>query len=317
MYLALQDTHNPAEAPRIYLDAVDASAATGITDPVRRILAAKLAVVDEAVANVTRALRQNQNMLANTVIVYTTDNAGPIVPSTGAPDDAVGASNWPLRGGKHTAYEGGVRATAWIWDGRGILHPMGSRDLFWNGLMHAVDWLPTICKLAHCKPFPEQPDVKYGLALDGVDVSEAVMSNGSSPRKSVVLDIEKHAQGVVRIDRWKLMSGYSSTDARPGDWSNSKPWENVTASEPTIDHGILQLFDVVADPSERMDLVNNTDLPEDVLNELLTMLQAELAVAVYPFSLGPKGSCNGEGVWEPWLNETDLWRGRLTNVHLV
>jgi len=62
-------------------------------------------------------------MLNNTLVIYTTDNGGPIVPTTGAPDDAVGASNYPLRGGKHNPYEGGVKATAWFWDGRGILHP--------------------------------------------------------------------------------------------------------------------------------------------------------------------------------------------------
>ena len=66
--------------------------------------------------------QQEAGMLKDTLIIYTTDNGGPIVPTTGAPDDAVGASNYPLRGGKHNPYEGGVKATAFFWDGRGVLH---------------------------------------------------------------------------------------------------------------------------------------------------------------------------------------------------
>lgn len=321
LYLALQDTHNPAEVPRLYLDRVDKSESTGIVDPVRQQLVAKLAIVDEAVANVTDAFRQNENMLANTLIIYTTDNGGPIVPSTGAKDDAIGASNWPLRGGKHTAHEGGIRATAFIWDGRNVVYPASSHGLTWDGLMHAVDWLPTLCSLVGCKPFPLQPGGKYGLALDGIDVSAALINNVSSPRCSVVLDVEEptgvwadYGQGVVRIGAWKLHAGFPVNEKRPGDWSNHRPWENVTFSEPTTDHGPLQLFNVLEDPSERIDRINNTDVPDGVLEGLLKMLQAEQDVTVYPFKVGPGGHMNSEGVWEPWINETDLKHGQRSHI---
>jgi len=111
MYLPFQDTHGPGEAPRVYRDAYSTSR---IPDPVRRNLAGKLSVVDEALKNVTDALAAN-GMLQNTVIIYTADNGGPIATSVVAAkgasmEDGIGASNWPLRGGKHNAYEGGVRA---------------------------------------------------------------------------------------------------------------------------------------------------------------------------------------------------------------
>ena len=109
LYLPSQDTHGPSEVPSSYLEPYERL----IEDPVRRQLAAKLSVLDELVKNVTEAL-EAKNMLKNTLIIYTADNGGPILQSCGGPTDAIGASNYPLRGGKHNAYEGGVRSTAWI-----------------------------------------------------------------------------------------------------------------------------------------------------------------------------------------------------------
>jgi hypothetical protein len=107
-YLPSQDTHGPSDVPKMYLKPY-----SGIVDPVRRQLAAKLSVLDELIANVTNAL-DAKGMLRHTLIVYTADNGGPIKQSIPGPTDAIGASNFPLRGGKHNAYEGGVRSTAWI-----------------------------------------------------------------------------------------------------------------------------------------------------------------------------------------------------------
>ena len=56
-----------------------------------------LTALDDGIKNVTAALKDT-NQLENTLIVLSADNGG-----TG------GSSNWPLRGEKHSIYEGGVR----------------------------------------------------------------------------------------------------------------------------------------------------------------------------------------------------------------
>ena len=71
---------------------------------------------------------------------------------------------------------GGVRGAAWIWDGRGAsnggLHALGDNRLTYDGIIHAVDWLPTLCALAGGvvpAPVPASQRHRYGLDVDGLD----------------------------------------------------------------------------------------------------------------------------------------------------
>ena len=66
------------------------------------------------------SMLQEKDMLTNSIIVFTTDNGGP---AAGFNQNA--ASNWPLRGGKDTLWEGGVRGAAVVWSSRlQVLRPM-------------------------------------------------------------------------------------------------------------------------------------------------------------------------------------------------
>ena len=111
-------------------------------------------------------------MLAPSNDAFQADNGGPILQTIPGNSDAIGASNYPLRGGKHNPYEGGVRSTAWISGGpldkavaaAGRVAPSASpgQDQYW-GLMHAVDWLPTLGSAVGYTPTPKTA----GIVLDG------------------------------------------------------------------------------------------------------------------------------------------------------
>lgn len=100
LYLAHVAVHsanpyNPLPAPDQVVAKFD-----HIKDYKRRRFAAMLSKLDDSVGAVVDALKK-QSMLADTVIVFTTDNGGP---AAGFNDNS--ASNFPLRGVKNTYWEG-------------------------------------------------------------------------------------------------------------------------------------------------------------------------------------------------------------------
>ncbi len=81
--------NNPIQAPQSYIDKM-----SHIKDPKRRTYAAMVTALDDSVGEIIEALN-NQGMLKNSIIVFSSDNGGP----TGGFGGNF-ASNYPLRGCK-------------------------------------------------------------------------------------------------------------------------------------------------------------------------------------------------------------------------
>ena len=86
--------------------------------------------LDDGVGAVRAAL-EKAGMFSNSVIAFCSDNGGPLDHAT----------NLPLRGGKHTLWDGGLRVTAWV--SSPLFHP-DRRGTVWDGLMCACGPSPAL-----------------------------------------------------------------------------------------------------------------------------------------------------------------------------
>lgn len=173
-YVPFHIVHAPLQAKDDDLAAVDPV----ITDPEARVYAAMLRSLDANVGRILAALRDH-GLRDDTIVVFTSDNGA-----------TVAGNSRPLRGTKHTIYEGGVRMPSAIDWPRG-----GLQGRSWNGLMSGMDMLPTLAALAGV-PLPD------ARPLDGRDVSTALREDKPSPVESVYWTW--HGQDAIRTPRWKL-----------------------------------------------------------------------------------------------------------------
>lgn len=188
--------------------------------------------IDWSVGQVLATIRE-LGLDGNTLVIFTSDN-GPWL-SYG---DHAGTAG-PLREGKGTSWEGGVRVpTLMWWSGR---IPAGSEC---SELVASIDLLPTVCGLVG-QSRPELP-------IDGLDISRQLFDAQPppSPHEYVCTWYGNNELQAIRDRRWKLVfpHRYNSLDGKPGG-TNGKPAPYTSRELETA-----QLFDLLADPGEARDL---------------------------------------------------------------
>jgi len=191
LYLPFQAVHSAnGDGPRLQAPVEYINKFKYIENENRRIYAGMVSALDDAVGSIYDSLKQS-GMLANSIIMFTTDNGGP---ANGF--DFSAASNFPLRGVKATLWEGGVR-------GVGLLHSPLLQDKGYvsDQMLHVCDWLPTLYSAAGGNP----DDLGE---LDGVDAWQMLSGNGSAVREEMLHNIDPIGQFAgIRIAEYKLLVG--------------------------------------------------------------------------------------------------------------
>jgi arylsulfatase A-like enzyme len=254
LYVPFNGVHSPYQVPAKYEELYPQ------LEGRRRTYAGMVTAVDEAVGQIVAALREAK-LLEQTLIIFSSDNGGP------APGKIT--SNGPLRAGKGTVYEGGVRVAAFAtWPGqipagRTIKEPL-----------HMVDWYPTLLKLAGAV----RPQT---LPLDGRDIWPVLTKGAATPHNHLILNASPEG-GAVRAGRWKLVIK-AGVGERPkqGGKPKQRPESN---SGNNLNNSVLELFDLAVDPGEATNLA---EANPDKVKELLALYEAALREAVPP-KTGPK-----------------------------
>jgi len=189
-YVALQNDHSPLQAPQAYVDRFPSDWTYD-----RRMYAAMGAYWDESLGAIVRTLKR-RGMWEHTLLVLSGDNGGPVYPSP-VPgfDHCGGANNWPLLGGKSTAFEGGVRVAAFA---AGGFLPRAARGKKLEANIHITDWYTTFSRLAGVD-HRDAGAVAAGLPdVDSLDAWPLLTgANGTSPRWEIPLAVGGVAQDLL------------------------------------------------------------------------------------------------------------------------
>ena len=159
-------------------------------------LAAQLKSIDEGVGLIMKKLDE-LGLINDTVLVFTSDNGG---------ENRV-TNNAPLRAGKSTLYEGGIRVPFIVRYPK--LVPAGT---ICKTPTCNIDFYPTLCHLAGAKPNPQQH-------IDGVSITP-LLKNPKAKLKRETLYwhyplakphfLGGRSSGAIRTERWKLIEFFDT-----------------------------------------------------------------------------------------------------------
>lgn len=264
LVLAHFAVHTPLQAKPTWLDRFrDRPPVGGHQNPT---YAAMIASLDESVGRILTTL-DRLNLSSNTLVLFSSDNGG----VGGYQREGLGkhdiTDNAPLRHGKGSLYEGGVRVPFLArWPGRvpaGVICPTP---------IISVDLFPTLCALTGAPRPPNQP-------LDGVDISP-LLFGGTIPSRALFW----HFPGY-------LGSGRNMWRTTPAGAIREGPWKLIEWFE----DGRVELYDLERDPGQTLNIAAERPELAQRLRERLIAWRREIR-APMPTPRMPKVVTGGDTV---------------------
>ncbi|KAL4221464.1 hypothetical protein ACF0H5_019722 [Mactra antiquata] len=300
LYLPYQSVHEPLEVPPQY-----EALYPNVETPARRTYCGMVTALDAAIGRVVTALK-DKGLYDDTIFFFTPDNGGMVAKGgnnwplrgskisiweggtrgvafvSGSRLQRVGytfdgntdcfqngawipyhGNNWPLRGGKISLWEGGTRTAGFISGAR-----LQNTGYVFDGLMHAVDWHPTILSAVGLEPDP---------SLDGISQWEAISTGSEGNRTEFIYNLDDtvpapQGHAAIRMGDYKLLVGNAGmfNGWYPPDqvYNEDAMVEQYTFEERVAagNESYYKLFNLRDDPNEYYNLAD--EMP-DVVQKLL------------------------------------------------
>uniref|UniRef100_A0A7S4SZ52 Sulfatase N-terminal domain-containing protein n=1 Tax=Alexandrium monilatum TaxID=311494 RepID=A0A7S4SZ52_9DINO len=254
--------HTPLQVPESYLKRVDQRVAEQGGQPVdsanRRLYAAMTLFLDETAGELVRAMKA-KGLWENTLVIFTSDNGGPIY-------EPGSANNYPLKGGKYSDWEGGVRTNAFV---SGGFIPPERRGARHTGVVSIADWYGLVSELAGVDQEDKAAaEANAWLAKQGLPLLKPVDSvpqwkhivQGTNGRPNTLYVSDK---AVLRYP-YKLVAGDQVYSMFTGQlYPNCSTIEGIATKGPAVPllddvHLFGELLDLGL-PREKVDAVMDTE----------------------------------------------------------
>lgn len=258
-YVPYYTVHTPYQA---VIDKVDEYHEKGIKDKKQATYAAMVEHMDENVGRILNTL-SSEGLADNTLIIFTSDNGGYRMSSFPS----------PLRGGKGSYYDGGIRVPLIVsWPGK--IKP---------GLDHTpvinADFYPTFVNIVGAE-LPNQ-------VLDGIDLSEYLLGKGNIAERDLFWHFPVYLQAHhAPTDQGQdpLFRTRPGSAIRSGDWKLIQYFENNE----------FELYNLESDLAEKNNLANRYPLKLAELTGKLKAWQQQTGADI-PNKLNPE--------YDPVLNQ--------------
>jgi arylsulfatase A-like enzyme len=202
-------------------------------------LAAQLKSIDEGVGMILKKLDEF-GLADETILVFTSDNGG----------ESRVTTNGPLRGGKSTLYEGGIRVPLIIRYPKIVPPGTVCKTPTCN-----IDFYPTFCELAGIKP--------KGQHIDGLSITPLL----HNPQARLDHDtLYWH----YPLDKPHFLGGRSAGAIRKGDWKLIE----------FFDTGQEELYNLADDIGEQHNLAKDNSEKVAELRKLLTAWRKEVGAKI-------------------------------------
>lgn len=242
--------HYPLQAPESYIAQYKT-----IANEHRRIYAAMVSHMDASIGEIIAAVRA-AGKLENTIFVFFSDNGAEYAWSPKnitkfyngrfGPYSAMG-SNWPLKGEKTGAHEGGIRVPAVVY-GPGLVKP-GKTEAFTS----VLDLVPTIVSLAGGAADPIFEGKNLSPLFQGGDLERNVEFYWFTASDKIPFGGGK--QDAIRLGNWKYIESQQRFRWLPYrfEW----PWKKA------------ELYDLSTDPNEANNLIEREPEIAETLRQKL------------------------------------------------